>query len=172
MSDENLDEQTPDESSTIRQMREQLKEAERVKRENEELRRNLAFSQAGIDTSDPRQAFFAKGYDGDMTPEAVKKAAIDLGFMSDAPTQPTPDPALEAEREAHAAQMQTGAGTGTGTVDPHTVDPLAELRNYPQNRSPEDFAMQVAQTLAARGDEVAYAGPQSRIIPRDGTPTR
>ena len=44
-------------------------------------KRNDAFRSAGIDAADPRQAYFVKGYDGEMDAEAIREAAVIAGFI-------------------------------------------------------------------------------------------
>jgi hypothetical protein len=70
--------------------------------------RNLAFLQAGVDTSDPKTKYFAKGYDGDLTKEAVTAAAVEAGLV-DAPAD-TADQVPAAEKEAWGRAGQVAAG--------------------------------------------------------------
>lgn len=80
--------------------------------------RKLAFYEAGIDPkTDKRLTFFMDGYKGELTPEAVKAAAIEAGFIETDDTGGQ-DAVPDAEREAH--QRISGATTGgrpTGATD-------------------------------------------------------
>ena len=96
------------------------KDAERVAAEADErakaAERELAFIKAGIQPDDPKQAYFVKGYEGDLTPEAIKAAAVAGGFAEAGETVPA------GELQAHeaAANLSSGAGSTAG------VDKVAE----------------------------------------------
>lgn len=63
--------------------------------------RTLAFVRAGIDPeAQGMAAYFVKGYDGDLTPEKIREAAVSAGVLA----PPAPDPA-----EQEAAQRQQAA---------------------------------------------------------------
>lgn len=51
-----------------RDLRKQVAEAQAAQKE-------LAFVKAGIDLASPMSKYFVKGYDGDLTPEAIRLAA-------------------------------------------------------------------------------------------------
>ena len=46
------------------------------------LKRTEAFRSAGINPNDPRQAYFVKGYDGEIDPEPIRAAAVEAGFIT------------------------------------------------------------------------------------------
>ena len=47
------------------------------------LQRTEAFRSAGINPNDPRQAYFVKGYDGEIDPEPIRAAAVEAGFLTE-----------------------------------------------------------------------------------------
>ena len=47
------------------------------------LKRTEAFRSAGINPNDPRQAYFVKGYDGEIDPEPIRAAAVEAGFLTE-----------------------------------------------------------------------------------------
>lgn len=55
-----------------------LKEAVAAKAEAE---RKLAFVEAGIDLSAPGAKYFVKGYDGELSPEAIRQAAEEASLI-------------------------------------------------------------------------------------------
>ena len=65
-----------------RGLRRAANKGKKLESENQQLKRELAFFKAGIDTDDPKMKYFAKGYDGEMTASAVRQAAVDAGFIS------------------------------------------------------------------------------------------
>lgn len=82
------------------------------------LERELAFARAGL-PDDPKTAYFIKGYEGDLTAEAIRTAAQTAGFME------TPAAAPSApERAAHERMADAAAGAQV---------------------PPQDFAAEIAQ---------------------------
>ena len=78
-----------------------------------EAKRELAFVRAGLDTSkDPRLTYFVKGYDGEVTPEAIRAAAQEAGFIEAPQTGPSPE-----QQEALSASQRIDAAA-TGAVPP------------------------------------------------------
>lgn len=75
-------------------LRDRMKQLEA---ENAELRsradeasaaaRELAFVRAGIDPNLPISKYFMKGYDGELTPEAIKQAAVEAQLIQDVKAQ-------------------------------------------------------------------------------------
>lgn len=75
------------------------------------LERELAFAKAGIDPADPKMSYFVKGYDGEMTADAVKKAATEAGFIGQAAAPPAEPTAAEVAALDRVSQASAGAGT-------------------------------------------------------------
>jgi hypothetical protein len=95
-------------------------------------KRELAFLKSGIDMADPKMQYFVKGYEGDLTAEAITKAATDAGFITPAAPPPPADPAPAVA----AAQIAAAAAGATG---PATTDPSAQLAEA--HRTGGDAAM-------------------------------
>jgi hypothetical protein len=78
--------------------------------------RDLEFVKAGVDVTDPKAKWFLKGYDGDLTAEAIKAAATEAGLTKaeEAPAEQfTPE-----ERASHERMAATNAGAAaTGGRD-------------------------------------------------------
>ena len=97
-----------DEWATLRKERKAREQAER----------KIAFMEAGVSTTDPKMAYFVKGYDGDLKPESIKAAATEAGFLAaEGSTPPAPsgetaplDPGSQAALEA--GRRIASAGTG------------------------------------------------------------
>lgn len=66
----------------IRSLEKQAKAASEAVARAEAAERRLAFAEAGIPLSDPKMAYFVKGYDGDISPDAIRQAATDAGFLA------------------------------------------------------------------------------------------
>jgi hypothetical protein len=76
------DQDSGDSGSDIPGLRKQARRASQLERELEAARRELAFAKVpGLDTSDPKVGYFVKGYEGEVTPEAIQQAAAAAGFI-------------------------------------------------------------------------------------------
>ena len=93
---------------TPRGLRRAANKGKKLESENQQLKRELAFFKAGIDTDDPRMRYFVKGYDGDLTAEAVRGAATEAGFLQQASSGP--DPQAMAINSAQQRVMTASAG--------------------------------------------------------------
>lgn len=121
---------TPNESSVITELRDKLRKAEKTAQGNAEAatraetaERELAFLKAGVDPSKAGSTWFIKGYDGDLSPDAIKKAAGEAGLL--AATQPEPQQAAAQQQAAQTfgAIDQATAGNFGG------VSPVNHLEN-------------------------------------------
>ena len=81
-------------------LRQQVAEAELTRRE-------LAFMKAGIDPDSPMSKYFVKGYDGELTQEAIRQAAIEAQLIS------PPNPITQDEEQAWQRTNQAAAGSQT-----------------------------------------------------------
>ena len=68
-------------TETPKALRDAANRAGKYKSERDNLLRENAFLKAGISSDDPRMSYFVKGYDGDLNAEAIRKAAMDAGFI-------------------------------------------------------------------------------------------
>lgn len=85
----------------IRSLERDAKQARKAAEENARLQRDLAFIKAGIDTDDPKLAYFVRGYDGEISPDAIRAAAEQAGFLT--PSQDTQDAAAQERLSAASA---------------------------------------------------------------------
>jgi hypothetical protein len=114
------DEQEPSISvEDLRALRAKAKEADKAVGELAALNRRVAFAEAGL-PQEPWRAYFDKGYEGDLTADAIKAAATEAGFLQAPapPAQTTPE-----ERATHDRMGQASAGA---TAAP-PVDVRAEI---------------------------------------------
>ncbi len=97
------------------------------------LKRAEAFRSAGINPNDPRQAYFVKGYDGEIDPEPIRVAAVEAGFltgseqtqqfgMSDVVAAPGTGEAVTLHQELAAQQRIAQAGVQGQPVTPPNLN--------------------------------------------------
>jgi len=119
--DQDSDSLDPNIRAELRKSKERAREAEDAKHEVIQLKRELAFTKAGIPDTGVG-ALLRKAYDGDTDPEAIRKVAEEYGiFGSNASDQERIDPVREElERHRHIA-----GATGTGNSGPSPMQELA-----------------------------------------------
>jgi hypothetical protein len=113
-------------------LRQEAKRAKALEAELEGLRRESAFSRAlgpALD-SDPRLSYFRRGYEGEMTPEAIRVAATQAGFLGQDIPEPMPT-APPPDFSAHQRIAAASAGAG----GPQPPDALEAIRAA---KSPEE----------------------------------
>lgn len=111
--DQDLDNEDQESASDLRKA---ARRGAKAMKELEMLRKELAFYKAGISMDDPKMKYFVKGYDGEMTAEAIRQAALEAGFMaSQGQPEQVPD---EQEQQAYSAQQRiVAASAGAGVPD-------------------------------------------------------
>lgn len=162
-------------NAVIRELREQAKAGKAAQADADAARRELAFVKAGIDPDDPQQGYFVRGYQGDITADAIKTAATEAGFL--AQTTSAPEGLTPAERATFAATAEAAAAPYT---PPPETDIYADFRGQSLRTTgepPEQFGHRLANALEAAGQPVLRSGPfreypgDTGIVPRPGTPT-
>ena len=114
MSDEqNTQDQEPEH---IKALREKAKTADSIASEKSALERKVAILEAGVNTTTPVGQMFLKSYDGDLTAEAIKAAAAEVGLVEG---QPAPAPEPGAPGTAEQEQQDIRQGLSTGDMAPH-----------------------------------------------------
>lgn len=103
----------------FRNMRAKVKKYDSVERENQNLKRELAFVKAGIPMDDPRMGYFVKGYEGDLDPQAIREAAVQAGFIQ--VQQAPPNPVVEQAKQGQNKVMAASAGA-SAQFDLDSVD--------------------------------------------------
>lgn len=97
----------------MKELESELKALRAEKAETEAVRRELAFTKAGIpDTAATK--YFVKAYDGPLDPEAIRNAAVEAGYLS-------PEPQPEVKAEQNAWQRSTQAAAGADNVEPPSL---------------------------------------------------
>lgn len=110
------DDEGADESSVIRALRKELRDAKAEAAELPDLRRKVAFSDAGLSgLSDKQQRAILAAHDGDVTDiEGLKATAVEVGVLK----APEPEPQVSAEEQA-AHQRIDEATTSTEAAEAH-----------------------------------------------------
>lgn len=87
--DEFYEDDDQQESNPVRARMKQLEKETRDLRkqvaEAQSAQKELAFVKAGIDLTSPMSKYFVKGYDGELTPEAIRLAAEEAQLVAPTP---------------------------------------------------------------------------------------
>lgn len=144
MSDQDLDyeDDAQDTQAHRNPVRARMRELENeVKMAKEQLavaqsaQRELAFVKAGVDLSAPVTKYFVKGYDGELTPEAIRAAAEEANLIpkTETPTENKP----ETEAWNRLQQLSKRAE--------RTEPPVDWTSRINQAKSPEEVQALLAQ---------------------------
>jgi hypothetical protein len=116
MADTDPQDQDHDEPSELRKAADRGRAAQA---EAEALKRELAFAKAGIDTDSKAGKMLLKSYEGELTPEAIKAEAEEIGLFKPQTAVASTETATPEEREQ--TDIRTGLATAPavtgGTVD-------------------------------------------------------
>lgn len=101
-----VDDASPD-AEAPRGLRRAANKSKKLEQELSSTRRELAFIKAGINPDDPKMRYFVKGYEGELSADAVREAALEAGFLA---SQPQSDPTKDAAAAAQNRVMAASAG--------------------------------------------------------------
>ena len=92
----------------IKSLRRAASSKKKLEQELNEVKRELAFAKAGLSMDDPKLKYFVRGYDGEMTAEAIRQAALEAGFLASQGQEDNSH--LESAGAAQARVMQAASG--------------------------------------------------------------
>lgn len=125
MSDEYEDNEPDDEdqqgNQDIRNLRKKAKAHDDLASQLQASRKELAFAKAKLDLDDPRIGYFIKGYEGDLTTEAIRERAEADGFLAKQQQDTT---ALQGQQRI--ANASSGAGE---TPNPDLADLIGQAQS-------------------------------------------
>jgi hypothetical protein len=150
------------ENANLRQLREQAKAGKEAQQQVADLSRKLAVLESGIDADSSLGKLFLKGYDGEVTGDAIKQSATEYGIPFKGQTQEAPvdeqpqDSGTETRQElADQAPADTGE-----SADPNQTARDNFKRSIEDGRTTETAAGDFIATLA----QAALNGDQRVIV--------
>lgn len=136
-------------ASVFRRMREAANKGQSARRDLDTFKRENAFLKAGVDLDDPKGKLLVRGYDGEIDPEAIKKAAIEYGVIPNPEAKQDGDEGTkdgqQADQGADAGEQQSAdkiaqAATG-GTAPNKGTDRVTSMEQFLKDGgSIDDFA--------------------------------
>jgi hypothetical protein len=103
--------------------------------------RELTFVKAGINPDDPRAKYFVKGYDGELSVDAIRSAAAEAAILSPV-VQPSHAEPLQDEK---SAWNRMGQLARSAEVSDAPVDWEKRIRSA---KSPDEVMQLIAQARA------------------------
>lgn len=98
----------------IRQLEEKANRTSELEAKLAAMERKVAFTEAlGPAANDPKMKYFVEGYKGELTPEAIKAEATEVGFLTPA-TQTTDQQSGPTPQELAAHARMTASAEGSG----------------------------------------------------------
>jgi len=143
----------PNIRAELRKSRERAREAETAKAELEALKRDLAFTKAGVPETGVG-ALLRKAYDGDTDPDAIRKAAEEYGITGASHQEQNGE--LDEVREELERHRNIAGATGTNQSGPSKEQ---ELLAAIQGANNKDELMAVIDSL---GNDAGLFSPGMR----------
>ncbi len=112
--------QTTIHPAELRKLRKDAKEVEGLRAQLAASSRRETFARAGIPLDHPMADYLVNGYQGELTPEAIRAEAVRLGMITSTPTSPE-------EIAAHQAAQAAAAGGVPPSQAPDGAALLAEM---------------------------------------------
>lgn len=109
------------EAGDIKSLRRAANGKKKLEQELANAKRELAFIKAGINPDDPKMRYFVKGYEGDLTAEAVRAAALEAGFLA------SQDRSEQAQAVQSAQERVMTAAAGAVIEDSSEAAALARM---------------------------------------------
>lgn len=139
----------------IRELERQAKAGKDAAARLATLERELTFRTAGIDPTDARLKYFVKGYDGELSANAIKAAAVEAGFLADPGSQGQAPPPFGAPpigwqpqtgpSPAELAAIAQANATTAGMQAPSQAAMASYQAALAQAKSPQEIAEVVAR---------------------------
>ena len=120
----------------MRELEQQVKAFEAKAKEAEAAQRELAFVKAGVDPDSAAAKYFVKGYDGELTPEAIRAAAEEANLVS----SEKKEVAVEQQAWNRVAQASRAGETSEPPVD--------YVQRFNNTKSADEVMALIAQARA------------------------
>lgn len=155
--DEELEQQP--QGKTPKELREAADRASQYRKERDEARKALAFLSAGVDVKTDLGKLIMRGYEGDLTPEAIQSFVEALGVT--APAEEPPEEKPEEGEKNQTKEREELAGDSTPPGAEPEPDPIATgmkdfREDLSQGMTRDDAASEFLKKMfdaASKGDE-------------------
>ena len=120
----------------MRDLEQQVKAFEAKAKEAEAAQRELAFVKAGVNPDSAAAKYFVKGYDGELTPEAIRAAAEEANLVS-------------SEKKEVAGEQQAWNRVAQSSRAGETSEPPVDyVQRFNNTKSADEVMALIAQARA------------------------
>ena len=120
----------------MRELEQQVKAFEAKAKEAEAAQRELAFVKAGVNPDSAAAKYFVKGYDGELTPEAIRAAAEEANLVS-------------SEKKEVAGEQQAWNRVAQSSRAGETSEPPVDyVQRFNNTKSADEVMALIAQARA------------------------
>jgi hypothetical protein len=104
----------------LKQLEKQNAELLKQIEQTSEAQKKLTFMEAGINASDPKFKYFVKGYDGELSADAIRQAAEEAQLIT--PSQPV----TQEDKSAWQQSNRIAAGAETSSEGPSWMKRISD----------------------------------------------
>lgn len=160
-----MSDETNEPNEDVSELRKAAEGGKAAKAEADLLRRELAFTKAGINTdSKPAQALL-KSYDGELTTEAIKAEATEWGLLTaSTPEPPAADPEDYSADADLQAMRDASAGNPAPNEAPQKTAAEKALAGYEEDRGAGFGATEATNRAIGRMIQSAAAGDPTALF--------
>lgn len=113
----------------LKQLEKELKQKDALLNQYAESQKKLMFLEAGVPMDSPMATYFIKGYDGEMTPEAIRQAATQAQLIA---PQPVVD---EGDKQGWRESNKIAAGSEVSPEGPSWVKRIQDASSQAELES-------------------------------------
>ena len=124
----------------MRELEQQVKAFEAKAKEAEAAQRELAFVKAGVNPDSAAAKYFVKGYDGELTPEAIRAAAEEANLVS-------------SEKKEVAGEQQAWNRVAQASRAGETSEPPVDYTQRLNNAKSADEVMAIIAQARAEAEK-------------------
>ena len=124
----------------MRELEQQVKAFEAKAKEAEAAQRELAFVKAGVNPDSAAAKYFVKGYDGELTPEAIRAAAEEANLVS-------------SEKKEVAGEQQAWNRVAQASRAGETSEPPVDYTQRLNNAKSSDEVMAIIAQARAEAEK-------------------
>lgn len=109
-----------EQADNLKELRQAAKDGNAARAEAEAARRELAFVKAGVDTDSKLGKLLLKTYEGELTSEAIRTEALELGAIKETSTE---SETTASDEEQAQSRARRDLATESGAASQETEDP-------------------------------------------------
>ena len=155
-----------DETGGIKELRDAADRGKEAIAERDQLKREVAFMKAGVDTDSKAGQLLFKAYDGELETESIQAEWQELVPTPVPVVEPEPTQDIVNETDTQVAEQRQALAEDSVSVETSTQSPyeqgFQEFKTaYDAGRSKEDSAAKFVNTIleaASQGDERVISG--------------